>query len=298
MGMSLFNQYLMSRQAYESLLLQRRRSALLTSEEWTSDTTKRTTTSSSSKSTLPPVSKVPTSSPTPTQSSNMYTIKPFPQYNLTESGQENPIRWTFVHIDGDVLTPLAPTMKCKDYFNDVVAAKNNTFFIKYGFDNKCIPLQEGLDVLLTELVDIDKMPKMILTICHPEHLITIERATEDALLIHIPEYYFKNTYRISLLTYAIRVCNSKTRLSKITDIFTLLKSTIASESSGLSEYGRTFAGCYGWDVPYGEVMWWRQSDKYNSIDAPRMWGLDTIVHNNGVNGWSCSGIPLAVEETV
>ena len=224
----------------------------------------------------------------------MYNIKPFLDYNLLEAGQPNPIRWTIVQVDGDTLTPLAPTMKCKDYFNDVVAAKNGVFFTKYGFNNKVVPVKEGLDILLTGLHNVESFKQYVNKITQVDNPVTMVDCVaddEEAILLHIPEYYFKNTYRISLLTYAIRLCNEKTGLSKVTDIHSLLKTNIAIKSTGLNAYGRQLADKYEWDVPFGDIQWWRTGNTYNSVNAPKdMFGLDTTVHNCGVNAWANSGI--------
>lgn len=228
----------------------------------------------------------------------MYKIKSSLPYNLTESGQANPIRWTLVHKDGDTLQPLAAEMKCKDYFNDIVAAKRGVFFKQYGFDNKLWLQQPGCDVLLTGLVDYEKFTTAVAKVTHPDHPVVLEKILEDVALLHIPEYYFLNTYRISLLTYMIRLCNNNVGTSEFKGIETTLTSDLAQQSAGLSSQGREFAIKHGWDVPDGDKYWWRTSKTYNSDNNSITYGIGQIIHNCGVNGWAAGLIAELAGEGV
>ena len=216
----------------------------------------------------------------------MYKIKASIPYNLTESGQANPIRWTLVHKDGDTLTPLAAEMKCKDYFNDIVAAKRGVFFKQYGFDNKLWIQQTGCDILLTGLVDYEIFATAVAKVTHSDHPVVLEQIRGASALLHIPEYYFLNTYRISLLTYMIRLCNNNVGVSRFNGIEATLKSVVAQNSAGLSTQGREFAIEHGWDVPDGDKYWWRTSKTYNSDNTSITYGIGQIIHNCGVNGWA------------
>ena len=167
----------------------------------------------------------------------MFKINEDLPYNLTESHQSNPLRWTIVSVDGDTITPLAPVMKCKDYFNDVVAAKYEVFFEQYGFNNIVVPKQEGLDVLLTFVKFPETLKSKLSLVENPAHPVQVRVVDDESLLIYIPEYYFKNTYRISLLTYLIRLCNSTPlQLESCVDFISCLESTLATESLGPVSY--------------------------------------------------------------
>jgi hypothetical protein len=216
----------------------------------------------------------------------MFKIEAFPQMVLTESGQYNPIRWAIVKRDGDTLTPTTAWFKCKDYFNDVVAAKNDTFFTQYGFDNHEVVEKgsKGLWVLVKYIYDLPSFAKRVAAITNKDHPVSIEKVDGDTLLLFIPEFYLVNTYRISLLTYLIRLCNQEVgETTTFTSVEQVLVSQVALLSQGLSEQGRQFALKHGWNAREGDKYWWR----YGSWTSDKKFTIDykSYIHNCGVNAW-------------
>jgi len=217
----------------------------------------------------------------------MFKVNEFPAMSLTESGQVNPIRWAIVQRDGDVLTPLSAWFKCKDYFNDVVAAKNGIFFEKYGFDNTNVVVkgEEGLWVYVKDIYHMPTFRKNVAAVTNPDHLVALTRMTATTALLFIPEYYFVNTYRISLLTYLIRLGNMpKSEAVIFESTHQALGTTEAIISPGLTPQGRDFAQQWGWDAREGDKYWWR----FSKFTNKSTWddNYRGYIHNCGVSNWS------------
>tara|TARA_R110000868_G_scaffold37403_2_gene132367 strand:- start:492 stop:1181 length:690 start_codon:yes stop_codon:yes gene_type:complete len=221
-----------------------------------------------------------------------YKIKTFVSavgYNYTESPQYNPIRYALAHIDADGnIVQETNWFKCKDYFNDVVAAKNKTFFEKYGFDNSIPSCKDtdGAYVLVKDIQDIEIFKHNVGIAENKEHPVVIsDTELPGHLLLFIPEYYFVNTYRISLLTFLIRSSNRGSKYEEF-------KSFLLSKDNG-QEVDRMFDGSarkkiksFMWDIPRGEEFWYYCTSQDNSQrKITDYYSAACIIHNNGVNSW-------------
>jgi len=217
-----------------------------------------------------------------------FNIKTVPSSSsLTETGQSNPIRFCFVKREDTTLTPESPWFKCKDYFNDVVAAKNGLFFVQYGFDNSKLSAkdEQGAWLLLKEIKYKEEFKKSLQAVQHEEHPVLVEDIDDKPtmLLIYIPEFYFENTYKISLLTFLIRLCNE---IGSPT-IFTGFEQALRSSNCVMSNmfYQRHIDRIVkdGWKAPV-EGYWWWCGNMYNSKTT---WYPEhsRTVHNCGVKSW-------------
>lgn len=131
---------------------------------------------------------------------------------LHESDQSNCLRWTFLHKDGDTFTRQAPTFKCKDYFNDMVAAYQGFRFSMYGFDTSKMTFNDEGAYILLENLTIGNCLLGNLKIINeelPEEKMQITQQEDGSILLLIPRVCFNSTYVISLLTYLIRIAHSK-----------------------------------------------------------------------------------------
>lgn len=139
-----------------------------------------------------------------------------------EAGQRNPLRWTFLKKEDDgSFSKLHNELKCKDYFNDVVAAYKGVFFSVYGFSNKdhAILYDEG-QYLLLKYIAIPEVFSNNLEVINKEledsnlPKITFDIQGTECLLF-IPREFFESSYYISLLTYLIRISNSSFKCSSV-----------------------------------------------------------------------------------
>ena len=221
----------------------------------------------------------------------MYTIKPFKHEStvLTEAGQSNPIRWALVSKKGDVLTPKSPWFKCKDYFNDVVAAKHEMFFTQYGFNNKTMSSykDDGAYVMVNFIQDKVAFQKDVEAIMKPEFPVLFEDLPDQMMLLYIPEHYFENTYRISLLTYLIRASNqpvgTPANFESVTQAF---KSPVVLADHAFPAHIKPKLAAIGWDCPNQDLWWWASGANFNNIVCPAGGSdLNNSIHNAGVCSW-------------
>jgi len=121
-------------------------------------------------------------------------------------------------------------------------------------------------------------------VANPDHPILIEKDTPTKALLFFPEYYLANTYRVSLLTYLIRLGNQEKEGAVIFESAIQALGTINAEvSQGLSYSGRKFAIAHGWDAREGDKYWWRYNT-YTS-DTPFTLQIKSYIHNCGVCAW-------------
>jgi hypothetical protein len=221
----------------------------------------------------------------------MYTIKPFKHKStvLTEAGQSNPIRWALVSKKDDVLTPKSPWFKCKDYFNDVVAAKHEMFFTQYGFNNKTMSSykDDGAYVMVNFIDDTASFQKDVEAIMKPEFPVLFEDLPDQMMLLYIPEHYFENTYRISLLTYLIRASNrpvgTPANFESVTQAF---KSPVVLADHVFPAHIKAKLSAIGWDCPNQDLWWWASGTTHNNVTCSDTGSAyQGIIHNAGVCSW-------------
>ena len=219
----------------------------------------------------------------------MYKLSKVPSNaSLSESSQANPIRWCLVHKKKDALKAVTPWFKCKDYFNDIVAAKHGAFFTQYGFDNSKVvdPNEAGAYVVVNYIQCKEKFKDNLASWGNPEHPVVVEYTDDQQCLLYIPAYYFENTYRISLLTYLIRLSNQEEEGYKMfPSVTAALQSQLSMTSSGMVPHGRAFATKHGWDAREGGKYWWRYIQQ-NNISITDSETHKSTIHNCGVNAWA------------
>ena len=160
-----------------------------------------------------------------------------PNGHYNELSQYNPMTWSIGSFDKSANTfyPLVRPMKCRDYFNDVAyiyTAEDNIpitisrTYKQYGFEvfdlpyqmfrtqggihillqNLCPEFQAHVEGPLVEFLEKHKAEQL------PEFIFDEQDKTK--CVVFIPDFYWRRTYRVSLLTQLIRMCNYPKDFSK------------------------------------------------------------------------------------
>lgn len=205
-----------------------------------------------------------------------------------EMSQANPLLWRILDKKGDVFTDQSGEIRCKDFFNDIVAWKHGGHkFSIYKFNNEITFNRGGLWFLLTNVYDTDQFVTNM--------LILNEKLTEqlkcrmkivpvpEGVLIQIPTPLWKSTYRISTITSLIRLCNYKKTFEKWEDFFGV-DSPVHTTETNWNNKTRVFVQKNGFKLNSKYSKYWYFSTfGYTSAgDKPIS---PKIVHNNGMCDW-------------
>lgn len=207
----------------------------------------------------------------------------------SEIGQSNPLRWRIMHKEGDVLSSQSGLLKCKDFFNDVVAYKRAKLAFKiYYFDNQIKFNREGLYIHLTAIDNQERF-------CNNLGIINVRMGSDlqthfnfvkmddGSVVICIPHKLWKNTYYISLLSMMIRLCNYKTEYDSWESFFAK-NAPINKVETAFTEKAKAFACEKGFRLPVKlRKLWFWAGDNYHSGNQEKPMG--SVIHNNGVSNW-------------
>lgn len=216
------------------------------------------------------------------------TLNTHPTYG--EIGQPNPMRWRIMYRNKNTLESQSNLIKCKDFFNDVVAYKQaDKQFKMYNFDNKVKFNRFGLYMHLTEIgkVDLFLSNLAVLNERLEQDLDTRVKAFKQGkkqVVIHIPNKLWKNTWYISLVTMLIRCCNYDKAYEKWDDFFAA-DAPMNTAENAFTPAAKTNAQKIGFKLPakYTKFWWW-SGDVYNSSNKDAF--NPSSIHNNGVSAWS------------
>lgn len=205
-----------------------------------------------------------------------------------EIDQPNPLRWRIMHRKGDVLSSQSCLIKCKDFFNDVVAWKKaKKSFVIYGFSNKIKFNREGLYLHLTEISD-EQMFLSNIEIVEQRlwqdlrETLVMDRV-DDGFVVLIPHKVFSNTYYISLLSMLIRLCNYNIKYEDWDSIFAD-NAPINTIEEAFNDNAIAFTHINGFKLlTKYRKLWYNSTNGWNSAsDKPLM---ASTIHNNGVCDW-------------
>jgi hypothetical protein len=210
--------------------------------------------------------------------------------NYAEMHQDNPMRWRIMLRKGQTLTSQSGLIKCKDFFNDIVANKQHGMKFKvYNFNNEIKFNKPGLYIHLTEIYNQE-------TFCNNLHALNDKLHEQLNVIVHyveqqdgsvvivIPHKLWKNTYYISLVTMMIRLCNYKFKFETWDDFFSD-KSPMNTTETAFTAKAKLFAKKHGFKLPHGLNKYWFWAGKeYNSANQDKP--MVNIVHNNGVSNWT------------
>lgn len=221
----------------------------------------------------------------------MFKIKQTNNSGYCEVPQKNPLRWKtlFREEDGN-FSDQSGWVKCKDFYNDTVAFfKEGSVFSIYDYQNKIKKNDDGVYFLLKFIGD----KKSFL---HNLNVVNVQLFKDlkcsvgywdqgdDEVVICIPNELWESTYRISMVTFVIRLCNYGNTYNVWDDMWDTMSPAYQIESA-FSPAAKENAKKLGFLVPdQFKDYWYFAGPAHNSKVAPKLTG--NIIHNNGVTNWS------------
>ena len=215
--------------------------------------------------------------------------------SYTEVGQTNPLRWKIFRLETDGnFYDESGWLKCKDFFNDWVYTRETKKGMSiYGFSthnhvmkdiDKEKPGYIGLKNLRLGFFENLKVLNSFLPhkigIFQDAIWNTGETWKENPIL-EIPTYYLKNTYRISLLSLLIRLCNIEIVHSSWKDFVTYRYNM---QDQNLFNSVKELNLWFNFHPKVEKYIWYCgnsiNSETLKNKDAPNYY-----IHNNGVVNW-------------
>jgi len=205
-----------------------------------------------------------------------------------EMPQPNPLSWRIMHKRGDTLVSQSCPIRCKDFFNDIVAYKNAKYaFSIYSFDNRVKFNKGGLPVLLTNIADRNKfMYNFAVVAIKLDDDLDVDIQTydvEEGVVVVIPNKVLKSTYYTSLLTMMIRCCNYDIEYECWDDFFAE-DAPMNTVENAFDDDAKIFTKEAGFKLlPKYRKLWYNSTHGYNSASGHEL--VASIIHNNGVVSW-------------
>ena len=208
-----------------------------------------------------------------------------------EISQPNPMRWRIMYRKKDKLIGQSGLMKCKDFFNDIVAyRKTKHEFSIYGFKNSTIKFNRwGLYFHLTNISNPEKFIQNVektLNVKLKEQLNTTVRLypqDNNSVVIRIPLKLWDNTYYISLATMVLRLCNYGDVYESWEDLYKP-GSPINTVDHAFNAKAKEYTKTNGFLLPEKYRKYWFFAGAVNS-ESNSWKNAVTIVHNCGCNTW-------------
>lgn len=219
----------------------------------------------------------------------MYKLKITHKNKYAEIDQANPLRWRIMHKRGDTLYSQSGLIKCKDFFNDVVAWKQaKQKFSIYQFSNQIKFNREGVYFHLTEIANVDRF-------IHNGHVLNVRlyqdlktkiayiKQDDNSVIIVVPHKLWRNTYYISLATMMIRLCNYDKQYETWEDFFDKTAPLCTIETA-FSKSTKEYTLKNGFKIPTKlRKLWFWAGNAYHAGNQAKPMG--SVIHNNGVNNW-------------
>jgi hypothetical protein len=221
----------------------------------------------------------------------MFNIQIKNNTKYLEVGQINPLRWkTLYRLDGDTFEDQSGWVKCKDFYNDTVAFfKAGSVFSIYGYKNNIKKNDEGVYFLLKFITDKKAFFHNLNTVntrLFQDLKCSVGAWDQDSdeMVICIPNELWETTYRISMITYVLRLCNYGITYDKWEDLWHSQAPSHQTDHA-FSATAIKNAKELGFLVPEKfKDYWYFAGKEYNSVTNNKMTGH--IIHNNGVSNWS------------
>lgn len=212
----------------------------------------------------------------------------------SEIAQANPLRWRVMLRDKKVLHSQSGLIKCKDFFNDIVAWKHGGHqFNIYSFNNQVKFNRFGLYMLLTSITDkkqflsnLDALNERLKKDLNTKISTYSLPKDENSLVIHIPNPVWQNTYYVSLATMMIRLCNYKFNYKTWEDFFAP-DSPLNTVETAFNDQAKAYTKEKGFTLPEKyRGLWYNARMGWNSRDKAEI--RAAIIHNNGCSDWATS----------
>jgi hypothetical protein len=206
-----------------------------------------------------------------------------------EAGQRNNMRWRIMYREGDTLVSQAGIMKCKDYFNDLVARRKGHVFSVYGFNNQDIKFNKwGVYLHLTGIDKpeqfCDNVDKGINVRLKQDQKTSIRTWIHDehSVVVRIPTKLWESTYYISLVTMMLRVCNNNVDITCWDDFYEA-NSPLNTLETSFNGHAKSISKKLAFKAPLATWYYSGPSHNGDTIEATGVNG--TMIHNNGVSTW-------------
>jgi hypothetical protein len=230
---------------------------------------------------------------------------------LTQTSQSNPLRWMCLkHLEEETFTHTTPWFRCKDYFNDSVVwfhqkqkfsiygmSSNEFHFNEDGsmyvgvsnitsqFENNLKLLDKIEEGMGCKVSIVGKTEEVLSTEIHEG----LEKDSTGMTVLHFSKECFLSTFRISMITWLIRMANVSKKYETYLDVF---KDTAAMEKVTnfssvvkpklpLLDFSKLDEKGYSWFYGAGQNS--QQIGKITSYESG--W-----VHNAGANQWIYVGV--------
>lgn len=215
--------------------------------------------------------------------------------HYNENPQKNPILWRFMYKQEDgSFVDQAGWMKCKDFFNDVVAKfTGNIMFPIYGFNNKSLKKnKEGFYVLVKNITDRESFFHNLDKVLYPKLKQELscefswEEADDGLVMLLFPNEVLKSTYYISLLTLVIRCSNYGKKADSWDKLIDIVEE---EETNGKNHFSNqdpeviAEIRASGFAYEPASNYWWYYNEKYNNKELPTQGSH--MVHNCGIAAW-------------
>ena len=203
--------------------------------------------------------------------------------SYAEVGQTNKLRWIncFREQDG-TFSHESLVWKCKDFLNEIVRKYQGQDSSIYGYNAGSMRVNEegvwhrllfihDIEVFKKNLGSISKLPGYV-----PLEIYDCEQAPQDTkqgLMVLIPKYYFENTYRISVLTYIMRICN----VDKVIEDF-INHPTKSIDNTSPKHHDAIIKRGF---VEPVKGYWYYVGKEHTNLKSP----CTSTVHNCGMNAW-------------
>ena len=209
-----------------------------------------------------------------------------------ELPQPNPLRWRIMHRDKNLMSSQSGLIKCKDFFNDIVAWKKaNMQFTMYDFKNNIKFNRYGVYFHLTQLHDreqffanLDIMNERITADMGTKVSYYPASRSKTSAFVHIPNPLWESTYYISLVTMLIRLCNYAYKYNTWDDFFNE-DAPLNTVDKAFTKEAKELTKVTGFKLPENvSNLWYCARFNVNSKTTPKP--SSAVVHNNGCSDWA------------
>jgi hypothetical protein len=210
----------------------------------------------------------------------------------SEVAQPNPLRWRIMYRDKNVLSSQSSLIKCKDFFNDLVAWKHGKRkFAIYGFKNDLKFNRYGIYFVLTKISNRDKFFANLDVLNQRLQQDLGTRVSyyktlrgKDRAIIHIPNPLWQSTYHISLVSMLIRLCNYNYSYEKWEDFYNP-DAPMNTADGAFNDKAKAFTKEHGFVLPEAyQKYWYFARYGFNSEKQPN--ASASVIHNNGCSDWA------------
>lgn len=212
-------------------------------------------------------------------------LKDFPTY--AEEGQPNPLRWYILKPTGlNTFENVSAVIKCKDFFNDLAyTLQTGKSFGIYRFNAGTMDLKKDQPVymLLTETTqnfrhNLGVMNQWLASQNIPP---VTEQDSTKGLVVCFDPWYWKNTYRISLISLIVRLMNVDTKFGSFDEVVKHTQFAPKDQAKWTAVVKKNIF--FNVSKKFDKYVWYC-GPEHNS--EKELSYVSSYVHNNGVLSWS------------